>query len=740
MLHPWVLVLLAAVPLIRGNLRRLTVALLILAAAGVRLPLAPGLTVVMLDQSPSAAEGTRAALSELDIQGPVRYLAFAEQASWVQNPFSRAPLGEATNFPRALQAALEANPDRILLISDGLFPTAPSSVPIDAYPVEPAPRVAITGLITPPFPTEGELIEVRALVEVSRPTEAELTFTVNGQTTTDRRSMPKGRTGFGHRFVLEGPTRITVRLKTPLGSDQKSTTITPVGKAEVLVIGDPAAAKYLQAQGFSVLTEAALPEKLPRVVVIGASSEGLGARAPERLKRFLEDGGGLLFTATPKGLFFGDWHRVFEDLPVEPKPGEGAAFVLVIDTSGSMQGNKLDRAVEGALRAVNAAREADRLGVIAFASSPRWLLTPRPMTYRAKREAEVRLKALAAGGGTNLPPALATAIESLKPVKATKKWVLVISDGATEGQAQALTLARQASGEGIVVHTLALGADADRAFLKRLAGRGGGRYLEAKDPSVLAGLIEAEAKKAFATESLFGRYPLTLLPHPVTRALTPPPPARVLLPATRKPWAKTVIQSGDLAVLALGERSYGRVAALTTDLGQSLQDWPDTPRLLANLVRWLADTPARPRYRLVGETLVVEGRFDAPPRARIAGKTYPLAPVAPFRYELRLPENTGGDAVVLEGARVRFRVPLARDPEWPATDGRANLAALAKASGGRLLEAPRLGPPPKRPFDLSPILAALAILTLLLERFLIWRAGDRRPASAGAHRSPKARE
>ena len=714
--------------------------LLILAAAGINLPLSPGLTVVMLDQSPSAASGTRAALRGLKVAGPVRYLAFAEQASWVQNPFSRAPLGETTNFSRALEIALKAKPDRILLISDGLFQTAPSPVPIDAYPVEPAPRVAITGLITPPFPTEGELIEVRALVEVSRPTEAELTFTVSGQTTTSRRNVPKGRTSFGHRFVLEGPTRITVRLETPLGGDQKSVTITPVGKAEVLVIGDPATAKYLETQGFSVRTEAALPEKLPRVVVIGTSREALGARAPERLKRFLEDGGGLLFTATPKGLFFGDWHRTFEDLPVEPKPGEGAAFVLVIDTSGSMQGNKLDRAVEGALRAVAAAREADRLGIIAFAASPRWLLTPRPMTYRAKREAEVRLQALSAGGGTNLPPALATAIEALKPLKATKKWVLVISDGATEGQDRALTLAQKAGEEGIVVHALALGADADRAFLKRLAGRGGGRYLEAKDPSVLAGLIEAEAKKAFATESLFGRYPLTLLPHPVTRALTPPPPARVLLPATRKPWAKTVIQSGDLAVLVLGERGYGRVAALTTDLGQSLQGWPDTPRLLGNLVRWLADTPARPRYRLAGKMLVVEGRFDEPPRARIAGKTYPMAPVAPFRYELRLPENTGGDAVVLEGTRVRFRVPLARDPEWPVADGRANLEALARESGGQLLDAPRLGPPPKRPFDLSPLLAGLAILTLLLERFLIWRAGGLRPASADAHRSPEATE
>ncbi len=713
---PWVLWLFPLALFARGWLRRFAVVLLLLAAAGPAPPLSPGLTVVLLDQSPSAREATREAVRALRVEGPVRYLAFAERAEWVQNPHASPHLGEATDLAAAFEAARAAGPARILLLSDGLFNPAPPPAPVYAFPLEPSPHAALTGLLAPPFPTYGEEVEVRARVFLTHAAEATLRFEAGGQKAEVRRALPAGTSSVGFRFTLEAPTPLRVTLETPFGRDTLKTRVTPAGREEVLVLGDPSAARYLKAQGFSVTEAERLPQTLPRVVVVGASAEALGPLAPERLRKHLEEGGGLLFTTTPKGLFFGDWHRVFADLPLRPKPTRGAAFVLVLDVSGSMAGEKLARAVEGAKAALAAAREEDVIGLLVFNERPRWLVPPAPASYRQRRLAEERLDALRAGGGTQLAPALRAAREALAGQEAAPKAVLVVTDGATGGKEAALSEAAAAAREGVQIHVLALGADADRAFLQALADRGQGRYAEA-DPAALARAIAEAAREAFRAQAERGRYPLTLVPGPLTRELAPPPPATRLLPAEKKPWAKALLKSGALDVLAMGERGYGRVAALALDLGHDLKDWPETPRLLARLVRWLSDTPARPRVFLYRDRLTVMGRFREDLWLRTDGEELPLAPVAPFRYEARVPPGSG-DLLVFEGSRLRFRVPRKTSPEWPSQEGREVLVRLAEASGGTLLEAPVLGPPPRVPTPLRIPLALAGLAVLILELLL----------------------
>ncbi len=714
---PWALLLLPLSLLPRGGLRRLVVLLLVLALSGPRLPLWPGLTVVLLDESASSREALKKALPRLRVAGPVRYLAFAERSAWLKNPYARPALGEGTAFAEALAEAMAAEPARILLLSDGLFAPVPSPVPLFAYPLSPAPHAGIVALLAPLAPAEGEWVEVVAEVELSAPAEATLAFAAGEARATRRRRLPRGRSRVGFTFVLRGPTEARVELKSPLGSDARRLRLAPAGRTEVLVLGDASAAAYLRAQGFAVREGRTLPEKLPRLVVVGTSAEALGPLAAGRLKRHLEAGGGLLFTATPEGLFFGGWDRAFPDLPLRPKPGKGAAFVLVLDVSGSMAGEKLARAVEGARAAVAAARDEDALGIVVFSDRTRWLLPLAPLDYRRRRLAEERLKALGAGGGTDLAPALATARAALAQVEAEQKAILVVTDGVTARPEAARREAEAARRAGVRLAALGIGPDADRGFLASL----GGEVLQT-GPDALAAAIAEAAAKALKRQTAFGRFPLRLLPHPVTRGLAPPPPARVLLPAVKKPWATALVKSGELDVLAVGERENGRVAALATDLGQSLKGWPDAPRLLAQLLRWLADTPARPRYRLVGDVLYLFGRYDAPPAVVLEGRRLPMVPDAPFRYRLRLPGDAR-DLVVRVGSRTLFRIRRRVTSEWPDKDGRKVLADLAKGSGGRLLAAPVLGPAPRVPRDLAQGLVLLALLAFLLERFRAWRRG-----------------
>ncbi|MCH1928110.1 VWA domain-containing protein, partial [Shewanella sp. C31] len=79
-----------------------------------------------------------------------------------------------------------------------------------------------------------------------------------------------------------------------------------------------------------------------------------------------------------------------------------AALVLLLDVSGSMEGEKLAMAVAGALELVRSAAPEDYLGVVLFSSAHRVLFPPRPMTEQAKKEAESLLLSVRAGGGTVL--------------------------------------------------------------------------------------------------------------------------------------------------------------------------------------------------------------------------------------------------------------------------------------------------------------------------------------------------
>ncbi|ADR37001.1 von Willebrand factor type A [Oceanithermus profundus DSM 14977] len=717
---------------VREPLLRLVVLLLVLGAAGPTLPLEHERTVVLIDQSPSApAEASRIA-AELAAPG-TRFWAFAERAEPLPGPDARRnDLGRRTLVQPALDAVLAHAPDRIVLISDGLWSgRVYSPVPVYALHVAPRPNARIARLIAPAAPRLGETVEVRAVIESTEPTTARLSFQGGGTTTRYERRLPAGTSSVPYRFELERRTTVRVRLETPIGRDRAEVTLDPLGPGRVLVVDDPAAAAYLGAAGWTVTegTPADLAE-VPELLVIGGPAEAWNVADRARLERYLRQGGAALWTATPKGLFFGGWQRTLlaEKIPLEPEPQEGAALVLVLDVSGSMglgAPSKLARAVEGARKLVDAAGPEDTLGIVTFASRSRWLLAPKAMTYRAKREAETRLDALEARGGTQLATAYAAAAEALEPLDARTRWILVLSDGQLEDDPQrTLARARQAAARGVKTLTLALGADADRPFLARLAREGGGRFLDLADPAALPQVLALLGEEAFKPPVVEGRFRLQLREHPVTQGLRELAPVPVLLPARAPGWAQVVVQTAaGRPLLTLGEVEGGRVAALATDLGRSWKDDPGAARLLAQLARWLTATPARPRYDWsttdAGPVLWVYGRFDPLPLAQWAGRVEPLEPTAPFTFRLRLPRGFSGSVRVTSGDRTVFTVSAPKPSEWPAVDGAERLRELARDSGGAWLTEPaELPAPGRKPTPVGSYLWALALALFLLQR---WR-------------------
>jgi Mg-chelatase subunit ChlD len=698
------------VPVLRG----LVLLLLLLAALDPRLPL-PGRVVYLLDFSPSARESVFALAGRLPREAT--YVAFAERAALLPSPTARRlDLGERTDLRAAFQEALRLRPSRVVLVSDGLFSPVPPPFPLDALYVPPKAHVDLR-LVPPPYPFLGETVGVGVVLEAPRPAEARLR--VEGPAGPwERRLRVEGRRVLTYAFPLTGEAEVRAVAEGPWGRSEAKARLLPADRARALVLGDPALARYLEAQGFLVEEAFRLPLEAD-LVAVGLGVLDLPPGAPEALRDYLRRGGGLLFTATPKGLFFGGWDRALpEDLPLKPLGRKGAALVLVLDVSGSMEGEKLAMAVAGALELVRSAAPEDYLGVVLFSSTPRVLFPPRPMTAQGKKEAESLLLSLRAGGGTVLGGAFREALRLLQDVPVERKALLVLSDGIiSDPKEPILALAATA---GVEVSALALGPDADAAFLEALAQRGGGRFYRAATPKELPRLFLKEGQEVFQGERLEGRFPVEALSHPLTEGFTFPP-LSVLLPARAEPWAQVVLKSGDRALLALGERGEGRVAALATDLSRSWKGWEGAAPFLGGLARYLAGGQralalyAYPEGE--GVRAVVLGRLEAP-QVLVGGKEVPLVPTGPLRYEAVLRE----EGVLLSG-KLRLPLALPLPGEWTPRDGEGNLQALAEGSGGRLLTLEELPRRATASLPLRPYLLALALVLFLLERVWEGRVG-----------------
>ncbi|MEZ6037308.1 MAG: VIT domain-containing protein [Planctomycetota bacterium] len=184
-----------------------------------------------------------------------------------------------------------------------------------------------------------------------------------------------------------GPIGLTVHLqsRTPL-----STVVTPHAAAEIRRSGEHEATISLEGQNgeFDDLR-----------VLYGLSEQEFGLHMlPYRQGR--EPGWFTMLLSPP---------RTLADAKVPPR-----CVQLVVDTSGSMKGAKIEQAKASLHVFLESLREVDRFQVITFASSTqKFFDAPMPATCDNLAAAHARVDSLQALGGTNIGDALRLALESV---------------------------------------------------------------------------------------------------------------------------------------------------------------------------------------------------------------------------------------------------------------------------------------------------------------------------------------
>jgi len=143
-----------------------------------------------------------------------------------------------------------------------------------------------------------------------------------------------------------------------------------------------------------------------------------------------------------------------------------AYVYLVMDTSGSMKGAKLEQVKKGTLDfTAEAFTKGYNVGLIAFNSTAEHLSQPTNKLDGLHR----RIQDMSAGGSTNMAEAIKTAHYHLDKSDATRVMVIA-TDGKPDSRRKALKEAEKAKADGIDIITIGTD-DAEQDFLKKLATR-----------------------------------------------------------------------------------------------------------------------------------------------------------------------------------------------------------------------------------------------------------------------------
>ena len=167
---------------------------------------------------------------------------------------------------------------------------------------------------------------------------------------------------------------------------------------------------------------------------------------------------------------------------IDAAPGAAMAQVqmplnlsLVLDKSGSMQGQKIQNLRDAAKLVVDRLGSQDTISIVAFSDRKYLIAESQPVSDKA--ELKKKIDRIRDGGGTaisgGMSQGLAELDKAVSPDRVSR--MLLLTDGQTFGdEKQCKKLGKQAGDNGIVVNALGLGDDWNEDLLDDIAEASGG--------------------------------------------------------------------------------------------------------------------------------------------------------------------------------------------------------------------------------------------------------------------------
>ncbi len=338
---------------------------------------------------------------------------------------------------------------------------------------------------------------------------------------------------------------------------------------------------------------------------------------PEAFQQRLLDavtnrGMGLLMCGGDGAFGPGGWHdtALADVLPVEfqqkeEKRDPSTTLVVIIDTSGSMGGNRVQLAKEVSRLAIRRLLPHDKVGIVEFYGAKRWAAPIQPASNSI--ELERALNRLDAGGGTVILPAVEEAFYGLQNVHTRYKHVLILTDGGVEtGPFESMM--RRMADKGMNVSTVLIGSQAHSEFLVNLANWGKGRFYHVPNRFNLPEVILKQPASAKLPAYRPGNFALQARGGSAwwgNADAKQLPPVNGYVECRSRPQAEVVIKTeeGGHPILSSWRYGAGRVTALTTQPTgpgtASWAEWEGYGAFLAQVVqRTAADSVAPFRFQV----------------------------------------------------------------------------------------------------------------------------------------------
>lgn len=424
------------------------------------------------------------------------------------------------------------------------------------------------------------------------------------------------------------------------------------------------------------------------IILDNVPADAVGQARMERIRQLVNGQGvGLVMIGGDSSFGVGNYRAtpIEQALPVDMdlknrKVLPSGALVLVIDRSGSMEGDKLDYARQAAWAAARALSPGDQLGVLAFDSGADWLVpTMRVSTDRSF--IKQRIFQLGSAGGTDIMNALSQAQAALAPLQAAVKHIVLLSDGQADNNDFDAIMGRM-SAAGITVTSVGIGEPEGQRFMQLISQRGGGRYYYANDPSRLPRIFIKESmfvKRTLLVEDEFTPLVAQSGDEFLEGVRGRMPPLLGYVATSAKPAAEVPLTGSDEnkdPVLAHWRYGLGRAVAFTSDAknrwAKKWLEWEGFPEFWSGLVyRSLRQQPSN--LRLEARIEDGGGKISA---TAVDENGRPL----PF---LDLAASVTGPDGVVERVRLRQTGVCTYEGDFPAGKaGRYEVAVVKDASAG----------------------------------------------------------
>jgi Ca-activated chloride channel homolog len=171
---------------------------------------------------------------------------------------------------------------------------------------------------------------------------------------------------------------------------------------------------------------------------------------------------------------------------------------FVLDHSGSMKGEKMDRVRRATARAFELLDAQDTASVVIFDHRTDVLIPAAPVTN--VREAQQKISQIRDAGGTKIAPAVEKGLREIdKGGSNTIRRMVLLTDGQTENEGDCLRQADEASRRGVPITALGVGKDWNEDLLIEMANRSSGTADYIDQPDKIVDYFQHTVQRAQAT-------------------------------------------------------------------------------------------------------------------------------------------------------------------------------------------------------------------------------------------------